>query len=66
MSDKKIAKYVDFGTAAFTFAEAGETGYGLVDLEPGTYLYACFVNEGGKRKGTPHWEHGMYGSVEVE
>ena len=66
LPDKKVEKYIDFSTTGFVFAEAGETAYGVLELEPGTYIYACFVNEGGKARGTPHWEHGMHGTFEVQ
>ena len=66
LSDKKIAKFIDFSTVAHAFADPGETGYGLVELEPGTYLYGCFVHEGGTKNGTPHYEHGMWGTFTVE
>jgi hypothetical protein len=66
LPDKKIARYIDFSTTGFVFAEAGESSYGVVELQPGTYVYACFVNEGGKERGTPHWKHGMYGTFEVQ
>ena len=66
LSDKKIATCVDFSTAAFTIAEPGRLPYGLASLELRTYFYTCFVNEGGKKKGTLHWDHGMYGTFEVQ
>ena len=66
LPDKKAAKYVDLESGTGTFAPAGANGYTLTNLEPGTYLYACFVPVGGKKKGKPHWTQGMYGTFTVE
>jgi hypothetical protein len=66
LSDKKAGKFVDFEAGTGTFAPAGAAGYTLTELEPGTYLYACFIPVGGKKKGEPHWTEGMYGTFTVE
>ena len=66
LSDKKAAKFVDFERGAGTFAPPGQDGYTLTELEPGTYLYACFVPVGGKKNGAPHFTKGMYGTFEVQ
>jgi len=65
MPEKKAAKYADLDSAVFTFAPAGEDGYTVTDLEPGTYLYACFIPVGGKNKNAPHFMEGMYGTFTV-
>ncbi|MFO7591720.1 MAG: hypothetical protein R6X23_12645 [Acidimicrobiia bacterium] len=66
LSDKKAEKFVDLESGAGTFAPAGAAGYTLIELEPGTYVYACFIPVGGKKKGEPHWTEGMYGTFTVE
>lgn len=65
MPDKKAEKYADFSRATGMFAPAGETGYTIANLEPGTYVYACFLHVGGKKNGAPHSSKGMYGSFKV-
>lgn len=64
-SEKKQAKLVDFESGTGAFAPAGQTSYGLTQLEPGTYLYACFIPVGGKKNGAPHFTQGMYGTFTV-
>jgi hypothetical protein len=65
MSDKKAAKYADLDTATFAFARPGETTYTVTELEPGTYVYGCFIPVGGKKHGAPHYMKGMYGTFTV-
>ena len=65
MPDKKASKYADFSRATGMFAPAGATGYTIATLEPGTYVYACFLPIGGKKDGAPHFTKGMYGTFTV-
>ena len=65
MPEKKAAKYADLDSAVFTFAPAGEEGYTVTELEPGKYVYACFIPVGGKDKNAPHFMEGMYGTFTV-
>jgi hypothetical protein len=65
MSDKKAAKYADLERATFAFARPGETTYTVTELEPGTYVYGCFIPVGGKKHGAPHYTEGMYGTFTV-
>ena len=65
MPEKKLGKYVDFSKSAFMFAPPGQVGYTPAVLEPGKYLYACFIPQAGKKKGDPHWKLGMQGSLTV-
>jgi hypothetical protein len=65
MPEKKAGKYVDLDSAVFTYAPAGEEGYTVTDLEPGSYVYACFVPVDGKNKNAPHFMEGMYGTFTV-
>lgn len=61
----KAQKMVDPAGGAFVYAEAGQSGYGLVDLQPGEYLAACYLSIGGKKKGEAHWTEGMYATLTV-
>lgn len=63
--EKKLGKLVDFSSVVFTYAPAGQTGYGIGTLAPGEYVYACFIPVGGKKKGAPHFMEGMYGTLTV-
>jgi hypothetical protein len=65
LPQKKARQYVDQSVSTFMFAPPGQSGYGLVDLQPGKYLYACFLPQGGKKKGTPHFKLGMEGTFTV-
>ena len=65
MPEKKAAKYADLDSAVFTFAPAGEEGYTVAHLEPGKYVYACFIPVDGKNKNAPHFMEGMYGTFTV-
>ena len=65
MSQKKAAKYMDQSSQAFMEAKPGESGYSPINLTPGTYAYACFFPEGGKKNGKPHFLLGMSGSFTV-
>lgn len=66
LPQKKAGKYVDFSSSAFMFAPPGQVGYGIADLTPGEYVYACFIPVGGKNKGKPHFTQGMYGTLTVQ
>lgn len=76
LSEKKAATKVDSVGAAF--AEPGDTNAIVVFLEPGRYIYACFIDvgttsgdaseHGGDEHGgaaKPHWKEGMRGEFEV-
>ena len=65
LPEKKVGKFVDFSTATFMFAPAGQSGFSPASLETGTYVYACFVPVGGNKKGAPHFTEGMYGTFTV-
>ena len=66
LPDKKAGKYVDFSKSAFMFAPPGQSGYTPLTLEPGKYIYACFLPQGGKKDGKPHFTLGMNGSFTVQ
>ena len=65
LPESKVGKFIDESSGSGTYAPAGATGYALVDLEPGTYIYACFLHVGGKKNGEPHFMEGMYGTFAV-
>jgi hypothetical protein len=65
MPEKKVGKYVDFDNAAFAFALPGQSGYSPINLTPGKYVYACFIPQGGKKNGKPHFLLGMNGTLTV-
>jgi hypothetical protein len=65
LPEKQAAKYADVDSAVFAFAPAGKVGYTVTNLEPGTYVYACFIPVGGKNKNAPHFMEGMYGTFTV-
>ncbi len=46
-------------------AKPGDSGYFPMNLTPGKYIYACFLPEGGKKNGKPHYKLGMEGSFTV-
>jgi hypothetical protein len=66
LPEKKQGKYLDFSSSAFMYAPSGQSGFTPIDLEPGTYAYACFLPVGGKKNGAPHFTQGMYGTFTVE
>jgi hypothetical protein len=45
--DMKASKYIDESSGRFLYASAGEVSYAPVNLETGTYIYACFLPVGG-------------------
>ena len=49
-----------------TFAEPGDDGYKVADLEPGRYGMACFVPVAGGEEGPPHTSRGMFAEFKVE
>ncbi|MBM3659588.1 MAG: hypothetical protein FJW95_08805 [Actinobacteria bacterium] len=65
LPEKKQEKLLDFSSSFGMFAPPGEAGYTLANLEPGEYLYACFIPVGSKKKGAPHFTEGMYGTFTV-
>jgi hypothetical protein len=65
LPQKKQGKVFDFSDAAFMEAKPGASGYAPIDLKPGTYAYACFFPQGGKKNGQPHFKLGMEGSFTV-
>lgn len=66
LPEKQQAKYFDDSSSTFMFAPPGQSGYGPINLEPGTYAYACFIPQGGKKNGTPHFMLGMNGTFTVQ
>ena len=65
LPQKKAGKYLDPSSQAFLEAKPGDSGYAPINLTPGTYGYACFFPQGGKKNGTPHFKLGMEGSFTV-
>jgi hypothetical protein len=65
LPQKKAGKYMDQSSQAFMEAKPGASGYAPINLTPGTYAYACFFPEGGKKNGKPHFLLGMEGSFTV-
>ena len=66
LPEKQQGKYFDQSGGAFMFAPAGQVSYAPVDLQPGTYVYACFLPQGGKKNGKPHFMLGMNGTFTVQ
>jgi hypothetical protein len=62
----KAQKLIEGQGAAFMFAPPGQSGYSPSELTPGKYLYACFLPQGGKKKGKSHASLGMYGTFTVQ
>jgi hypothetical protein len=60
-ADPEDESYVDRFIGA-AYAKPGEGTDLSVKLEPGLYGFACFVEDA---QGTPHFNHGMYGSFTV-
>ena len=44
----------------------GETKSCVINLTPGTYIFACFLPVGGAGTGAPHFTKGMYGEFTVK
>jgi hypothetical protein len=65
LPEKKQQQYFEDTGGSFAFASAGQVGYAPIKLEPGTYAYACFVSQGGKKNGKPHFLLGMNGTFTV-
>jgi hypothetical protein len=65
LPQKKAGKYLDQSSQAFIEAHPGQSAYTPINLTPGTYGYACFFPEGGKKNGTPHFKLGMEGTFTV-
>ena len=65
LSDKKAAELIDFQSGTFAFAPSGQTAYSIGELTPGKYVYACFIPQGGKKNGKPHFVLGMEGTLTV-
>jgi hypothetical protein len=76
LPEKKLAKRAEVVSAAF--ASPGDDDTLIASLEPGRYVYACFIDvgttaEGGDEHGgdehggaaKPHWKRGMFGELEV-
>lgn len=76
LPEKKADKKATFVGAAFV--EPGESAILIGSLEPGRYVYACFVATGGSTSADehgggehggggdkPHWKNGMVGEFEV-
>jgi hypothetical protein len=66
LPEKKQGKYFEESGGTFAQASPGDVGYAPIDLTPGTYAYACFFPQGGKKNGTPHFMLGMEGSFIVQ
>jgi hypothetical protein len=65
LPEKKAARFMDERDGAFMEAAPGASGYSPINLTPGTYAYACFFPQGGKKNGTPHYKLGMEGTFTV-
>lgn len=61
-SDEDLAKVADIGSA---FAQPGENGYVVRDLEPGRYVAACLISLGGEPL-TTHATRGMLAEFSVD
>ena len=48
------------------FAEPGQEGGTLTDLDPGAYGLVCFIPVGGGEEGPPHFTEGMFTEFTVE
>jgi hypothetical protein len=66
LPERKADKLFDPNVGGGMYAPAGESGYTVLDLKPGRYVYACFIPVGGKEHGKPHALKGMYGSFTVQ
>jgi uncharacterized cupredoxin-like copper-binding protein len=66
LPEKKADKLFDPDTGGGMYAPVGESGYMVIDLKPGKYVYACFIPVGEKTGGKPHALEGMYGSFTVQ
>ena len=66
MPEKKSNQYFEQTGGAFMYAPAGQVAYGPANLTPGKYVYACFVQQGGKKNGKPHFMLGMKGEFTVQ
>ena len=66
LPQKKANQYLEQTGGAFMFAPAGGTFYGPTNLTPGKYIYACFVSQGNKKNGKPHFMLGMKGEFAVQ
>ena len=65
LSNKKQGKVLDFTDVGFAEAEPGDSSYFPMNLTSGKYVYACFLPEGGKKNGKPHFLLGMEGEFTV-
>ena len=63
LPEKKAQKVVQFVGGAE--AAPGASAASITNLEPGRYVYGCFLPLGGKKKGAPHFTKGMVGEFEV-
>jgi hypothetical protein len=63
--ERKQAKLLDFSRTTGAYAEPGGVGFTITDLQPGKYVYVCYVPVGGKTSGAPHYTEGMYGTFTV-
>jgi hypothetical protein len=63
--ERKQAKLIDFSRTTGAYAEPGGVGYTITNLQPGKYVYVCYVPVGGKKPGAPHYTKGMYGTFTV-
>jgi hypothetical protein len=66
LPQKKQQKYFEDSGGSFAFASAGNVGYAPINVTPGTYAYACFLPQAGKKNGTPHFMLGMEGTFTVQ
>ena len=66
LPEKKANQYLEQTGGAFMFAPAGGTFYGPTNLTPGKYIYACFISQGNKKNGKPHFMLGMKGEFAVQ
>jgi hypothetical protein len=63
LSEEESEDAAEFVNGAF--AAPGGKGVAFVELEEGTYYYACFVPVGSGEDGPPHFTEGMKGELEV-
>jgi hypothetical protein len=63
--ERKQAKLIDFSRTTGAYAEPGGVGYTITNLQPGKYVYVCYVPVEGTNSGAPHYTKGMYGTFTV-
>lgn len=67
LPEAEMEQYLEFGSGVY--APAGAAGGTTIDLQPGRYVYACFIPvgsiDGAEGSGPPHFVEGMAGEFTV-